>query len=221
MELGIDANVPFVKDAYQWLVENITPDQLYEPRSQVEEYEVVYQEKGIDKRQQVALAHFALPVALSALICGPYGLESDIVYRGLCTILDKQQQNGAWENARNPARLSIWAVWHFVQALTDVTRLPLLRTTYSVSRISTSLVVKTQSSGIPVFLVIIMDMLLALGNRIMEYWSGIVLILFASVGLILNTYRVFELKDIMLSLAVPIALVFVQIHLENKGRKKR
>jgi len=219
-ELGIDLNMPAIKQAYEWLLSNLRPAELVETLSQVEDYNIIYYENGERVTYQNSLPHFALPVAISALLRSPYGLHQEVVYRGLRTIVNKQLDDGYWDNPRNPARVSIWAIWPFFQALVDVTNLPYLRTAFSVTRVSNALVVRYKNAGVPLLSLLAWDFVVVLARQLLHYWSPLLLVLFVVGGLVLVSLKYIDLWEYVLSLFVPIVLVFIQLSLEHRGKPR-
>lgn len=219
-EIGLGSEYKLINDAYEWLIDNLDTTQLWEPISQVEDYDILYINDGEQIKYQNSLPHFALPVALSALIYR-FGINHKKIFDCVDTII-KNQNLGYWTNARNPARPSIWAIWPFLQALNDLITIPLISPNKEIFNIRNNLIIKPSCSYIPLFFLLIIDGVITFAKIIRSIWSWLLLVLYLIGGLIFLKIGQLSLKEYLLALLVPLMLVFIQLALEKskKGRIK-
>jgi hypothetical protein len=128
-QLAVHSSLPAsaLKQSVEWLLDNLTPSEFIEKSTTVEEYDVPYWHGSMMDTFQNSLPHFAMPVALVALLragCDPFEPK---IFQAAKAIIDAQECDdigrvGTWELPRSPRRPSIWAVWPFIAALTTLQR---------------------------------------------------------------------------------------------------
>jgi hypothetical protein len=133
-----------VLKAYEFLEKALksrpVPDDGY-----VETYEVsVKTHSGITHFQN-AMLHYQSPVALSALLRHPTSPPSDLIHRLSNEILSRQLDGGYWPSIHGGPSISIWSVWPFYQALTDVQNPPLVCRGDMITFLSGAVVVRRAS----------------------------------------------------------------------------
>jgi len=218
LNLGFDRKT--TGDAIEWLTRELKPDTLVEAESLVEDYDISYETGNNKSKYQNSLPHYALPVAISALLHHENSLNKNVVYEGLLNIANAQHSNGYWENARNPTRISIWAIWPFLNTLFDAIDLPVLAQAKSVTKISSSIIIKTSKARTPLIFLLVVDFFILSFEFLKAYWSAFVLLGFVLLGLLLTTLGFIGLKEYILSLIFPVILIFVQLSLERRQLKK-
>jgi Prenyltransferase and squalene oxidase repeat len=108
---------------YTWLLEVLNPDKITDNQADVESYNIHLEADVL----QGTLWHAALPRAMSALLKHPEGPPWDMLARMVSTTISAQGTGGApgaWPNPGGGAGVSIWAVYPYIEALTDVLRCP-------------------------------------------------------------------------------------------------
>lgn len=105
-----------------WIMERLEPYSSFERATIVEEYDIPYPDGGRTVVFQNSLPHFAMPVALTALLAAGADPLQPKIFDAIRHIVDTQQENGIWELPRSPLRPSIWATWPYVAALASFRR---------------------------------------------------------------------------------------------------
>lgn len=219
-ELNLQPDDKVVAEAFQWILTKLNPKVIVESESQLEDYDIPYESKGTKFVYQNSLPHYALPVAVSALLKYERFLNRDECYQGLLTIANSQLESGYWENVRNPTRISIWAIWPFFQTLVDAINLPVLSSAKLVTKVSDSIIIRTSNSKMPLLFLLLWELFGRILSLIKAYWSVLLLALVSIVGSILAARGIIQVRDLFLSLLLPIFLVFIQLSLQRKPKAK-
>jgi hypothetical protein len=208
-----------VQQTVDWLTERIQPGEHVERETAVEEYDVPYMHNNVRDTFQNTLPHFAGPVTLTALLrAGADPLQAK-VFNTLTEMIRTQEisdpkRSGSWELPRSPLRPSIWAVWPFVAALTSA-RTAIFPSADSTATLLFSGCALIQSSSTTKHLtrrLLIRNALtdwLRLRRVAVGLWC--IAALTAVIPLILWRTGQFTLDVFLITLAVPVLLLFFQI----------
>jgi hypothetical protein len=218
LNLKVERNVS--DEVVEWILNNLNPSSAVETVSQVEDYDIPFESNNTKLIYQNSLPHYALPIAVSALLHYERSLDRYECYEGLLTIAKSQLEGGYWENARNPTRISIWAIWPFFQTLVDAINLPVLSSAKTVTKVSDAIIIRTSKAKTPLLLLLLLELIGKIINYIIAYWSLLVLALFLIAASILATKQIIGLRDLFLSLVIPIALIFIQMSLQRRTKDK-
>lgn len=207
-----------VLNAYEWLEMHLDTANIDDQHARVESYNVSASPNDDTLLWHTILLHYGLPTAMSALMRHPAGPQGGVVLSGYKTIIRTQLSNGAWRNIQGGTDASIWALWPFIQALVDLKKLPLSRAG-DVILWGQDVIVVQRAGGKPDALI---ELVRAKRRRAIQhyfarYWSTLLVMLSVLAGLVLVGMDSIELKDYLLGLIVPVALLGVQ---EYRSRKR-
>ncbi|WP_067793831.1 prenyltransferase/squalene oxidase repeat-containing protein [Actinomadura formosensis] len=118
-------------DAYDWLLEHLDPD---DDHTWIETYDVsphrVSPHRGADPQGpdpvwRLALWHYGLPIALTALLRDPRGPHGPVVARAFRTLVRGEVADPRWNGHPGSGRTSLWTLWWRLETLVALSRLPL------------------------------------------------------------------------------------------------
>ena len=111
-------------DAYDWLLDHLDPD---DDHTWIETYDVAPEPRGAGTEPvwRLALWHYGLPIALTALLRDPRGPHGPVVARAFRTLV-----RGEFADPRRPGlpgggRTSLWTLWWRLETLIALRRVPL------------------------------------------------------------------------------------------------
>ncbi|MEW2360302.1 prenyltransferase/squalene oxidase repeat-containing protein [Spirillospora sp. NPDC029432] len=111
--------------AHDWLRENLDPD---DDHSWIETYDVSPHGGGAKPVWRLALWHHGLPVALMAMLRDPRGAPGPAVARAFATLAKGKVSTPRWNGYPGSGRTSLWTLWWRMEALMELSRVPLLNT---------------------------------------------------------------------------------------------
>lgn len=207
-----------IERGYEWLKETLDANVLVDAQARVESYNLTIDRDGKPFVWQNSVWHPSLPYALSALARDPSRSRSSLVAASTNTIVRGQQPEGNWPNADGAAGISIWSVWPYVEALSDLLRgSPLLKADRVVWITDDAVLIVRQdgpSASTPLLAwQLLSGRAIAIAKR---QWASILLCLVLLTGVALWLYGRMEFKDLALALVLPIALFFVQEFLARR-----
>jgi hypothetical protein len=219
-ELHIDRAQEHILSAYTWLENNLDPSAIDDAQARIESYNVNQTLDGKPVVWHTILVHYGLPVALSALLRHPICPPSAPICAGFATIAATQLDDGSWPNIQGGQGASIWALWPFVQALTDICRLPLIRPADQLV-LSPGLVAiqRQEVRGRPLTSLLRTQRWLAVARFFARFWASLLLILSVVTGLLLVGAGRFGWKDFLLGLILPIGLMVLQELRQRHGKR--
>ncbi|WP_433478993.1 prenyltransferase/squalene oxidase repeat-containing protein [Spirillospora sp. CA-142024] len=117
-------------DAYDWLLGNLDPD---DDHTWIETYDVsppgascrAAAEHGPHPVWRLALWHYGLPIALTALLRDPRGPHGPAVARAFRTLVRGEITDPRWNGYPGSGRTSLWTLWWRMETLITLARLPL------------------------------------------------------------------------------------------------
>jgi hypothetical protein len=125
-------------DAYDWLLENLDPD---DDHTWIETYDVSPHDtgehrtgehgsdsgsgSGSDRVWRLALWHYGLPIALTALLKDPRGPHGAVVARAFRTLARGEGADPRRNGPPGSARTSLWTLWWRLETLIALRRVPL------------------------------------------------------------------------------------------------
>ncbi|PRX01900.1 UNVERIFIED_ORG: prenyltransferase/squalene oxidase-like repeat protein [Actinomadura viridilutea] len=108
--------------AYDWLRANLDTEDSH---TWIETYDVTPGGPGTRPVWRLALWHYGLPVAVSALLRDPRGVPGAVVGRAFQTLVRGEVATPRWIGYPGSGRTSLWTLWWRLEALTDLRRMPL------------------------------------------------------------------------------------------------
>ncbi|QKW35872.1 terpene cyclase/mutase family protein [Actinomadura sp. NAK00032] len=116
-------------DAYDWLLEHLDPE---DDHTWIETYDVSPHgagaaEPGADPEPvwRLALWHYGLPIALTALLKDPRGPHGPVVARAFRTLTRSEFADPRWNGRPGGGRTSLWTLWWRLETLIALRRVPL------------------------------------------------------------------------------------------------
>ncbi|MFB4312420.1 prenyltransferase/squalene oxidase repeat-containing protein [Actinomadura sp. GTD37] len=111
-------------DAYDWLLEHLDPD---DDHTWIETYDVSPQPGGAGPGRvwRLALWHYGLPIALTALLRDPRGPHGPVVARAFRTLARGEFADPRWNRYPGSGRTSLWTLWWRLETLIALSRVPL------------------------------------------------------------------------------------------------
>ncbi|WP_131736768.1 prenyltransferase/squalene oxidase repeat-containing protein [Actinomadura roseirufa] len=109
-------------DAYDWLLEHLDPE---EEDTWIETYDVSPQGAGAKPVWRLALWHYGLPIALTAMLRDPRGPHGPTVARVFRTLARGEVTGPRWNGYPAGGRTSLWTLWWRLETLLALTRVPL------------------------------------------------------------------------------------------------
>ncbi|MEU8268320.1 prenyltransferase/squalene oxidase repeat-containing protein [Sphaerisporangium sp. NPDC049002] len=218
-EVGADRTGDAILNAYQWLETHVDPSVIDDPHARIESYNVSRMVDGNPAVWHTILLHYGMPIALSAMLRHPGNPPADVICAGFDTINRTQLDGGHWPNIQGGDSVSIWALWPFVQALTDIRDLSPVRSADQITWSHDLVVVQRQeASGRPLSALLRAQRWLAVTRFFARTWASLLLILSTVTGLILVGIGRFSWKDYVLGMILPIGLLLIQ---EARQRHRR
>ncbi|MFI7028439.1 prenyltransferase/squalene oxidase repeat-containing protein [Microbispora rosea] len=217
-ETGVDRAGENILGAYKWLETHLDPTAIDDRHARVESYNVTHVTNGMQVVWHTVLLHYGMPIALSALLRHPGSPPANLICAGFDTISRTQLEGGYWPNIQGGDSVSIWALWPFVQALTDIRDVSPVRTADQITWTQQLVVVQRQEvRGRPLSALLRAQRWLAIGRFFGRSWATILLILSTLTGLVLVGIGRFDWKDYVLGMILPIGLLVIQ---EARQRRK-
>ncbi|MDL4777263.1 prenyltransferase/squalene oxidase repeat-containing protein [Actinomadura xylanilytica] len=112
-------------DAYDWLLANLDPE---DDHTWIETYDVSPHGTASSPVWRLALWHYGLPLALSALLRDPRGPHGPTVARAFRTLARAEITAPRRTGYPGSGRTSLWKLWWRLEILIDLTRVPLAGT---------------------------------------------------------------------------------------------
>ena len=106
-------------DAYDWLLEHFDPD---DDHTWIETYDVSPHGAGSKPVWRLALWHYGLPVALTALLRDPRGPHGPAVARAFRTLVRGEAADPRWNGPTGGGRASLWTLWWRLETLVALAR---------------------------------------------------------------------------------------------------
>jgi hypothetical protein len=131
------------EQAYEWLEANVRTDSdsISDDPARVEVFTVT---RATNQHQievwTSTIWHHSLPLALSALVRHPTVPKPDLISAAVTTIINGQVPDGYWPGDESGG-VSVWSVWPFLEALSDIERYCVTRPGDMIGWISPDVVV--------------------------------------------------------------------------------
>ncbi|MEO3828135.1 prenyltransferase/squalene oxidase repeat-containing protein [Actinomadura sp. B10D3] len=109
-------------DAYDWLLAHLDPG---DDHTWIETYDVSPHGTGSEPVWRLALWHYGLPIALTALLRDPRGPHGPVVARAFRTLVRGEIADARWNGYPGSGRTSLWTLWWRLETLIALSRLPL------------------------------------------------------------------------------------------------
>ncbi|MCW2900535.1 MAG: Prenyltransferase/squalene oxidase-like repeat protein [Streptosporangiaceae bacterium] len=195
--------------AYQWLELELT-NSGGDPYVWIETYNVQPDLPGTHANWRLALWHYGLPIAMSALLRHPGGAPAAVICDAFDTISRADVRDSPWNEAA-AGGTSLWSVWWRAEALTDLLRFPLARPGDTLVWLPEAVVVQRASArDKPLSALLPAPPRRSLRRFLARHWAGFLLPGLAASGLIGLMTHVWGLRDFLLSLILPTVLIPIQ-----------
>jgi hypothetical protein len=221
-EIPNKINRQIIHDSLEWVESVLDTKSLTELYSLSEDYDIPFVDNGNQMIYQNSLPHFCLPIAVYSILKLSDGVISQRICEAVETILQEQNDDGTWTLPRNPTRSSIWSLWPFMAALTELLRTPLVKYSTEIVILAPNVVVLQPENAPYSLRQILMRMaILPLTRFVKLYYGWMVMILFVIGGLISLTQGWMGINEFLLSLLFPILLLVLQVSIQpgKKGGK--
>jgi hypothetical protein len=109
--------------AHDWLRDHFAPE---DEHTWIETYDVSPHGDGSKPVWRLALWHHGLPIALMALLHDPRGTSGPILAQAFQALVQGKVASPRWSGSPSGGRASLWMLWWRLEALTELSRFPLL-----------------------------------------------------------------------------------------------
>lgn len=195
--------------SYDWLFEVLDPNAVTEHRADVESYNI---HLGKDVLQGT-LWHTALPRAMSALARHPEGPQWDLLARTARTVIAMQGTGGtvgAWPNPGAAAGISVWAVFPYIEALTDLLECPAIAQRVRMQPYGNSLILSTDSRDVSPGHLVMNLTGRELWRRVRTRWTTTLLACIVLTAITLTMIGSISIEIGLIGIIFPIFLFLVQ-----------
>ncbi|MFI0453012.1 prenyltransferase/squalene oxidase repeat-containing protein [Actinomadura sp. 6N118] len=200
--------------AYDWLRGNVDTD---DEHIWIETYNVSPSGPGSKPVWRLALWHYGLPIALSALLRDPRGVPGGLVSRAFRTLADGGAADPPWAGYPGTGRSSLWMLTWRMEALTALSRLPLAQPGDVLHWLPDAMVIQrahARASALPALLP--RRHRIDLAAQVKRHWTTLLLLgvcLASLIGVITDTW---QWRDFWLSVSLPIMLSVIQEAMRRK-----
>ncbi|MCW6005446.1 terpene cyclase/mutase family protein [Micromonospora sp. CPCC 205371] len=207
------ATAEAITAGFDWLHANLDPRALHDDRARTESYNVTKETSdGVILTWQTTVWHHALPFALGALVRQPQGRDIERICRAVQTVVDTQLPDGRWPSADSAAALSVWTIWPFLEALSDVRSRLWSDAGYSVLALTDDALVLRQAGQRRSLGWLFWRVFRAGSQRwLAKRWATAILLLMIVIGGLLVLLDRLGWQEFALGLLFPVALVVVQV----------
>jgi hypothetical protein len=201
-----------IRKGFAWLPRHLDVNTIFDDAARVESYNVSYTTGDRTATWQNSIWHPGLPFALSALVRDPNGADLRLISAIVHKILSSQLEGGRWPNADGAAGISVWSVWPFVDALSDFARMIPIRNANRITWFSAdSVLVRRKSDSAKSLLRLWFSSAVLPATAVLKRrWAIVLLLVTMAAAIILWLTGVLALKESVLTLTLPVALVFLQ-----------
>lgn len=213
---SIKDNQSSIASSLRWLEDALDPTKMTESGTQAEDYDVPYITKGAELVFQNSLPHFCLPIGVYTILKLSNEPISSKVYEALGTILSEQQVEGNWILPRSPQRASIWAIWPFVAALTELTRVSGIKTNTELQKLNDLTIVIPSGQSLNSMSLFSSTIFASIANFARTKFGWMFLALFILGGLILVFMELIGLREYLFSLFIPAVLLVIQMVIDAR-----
>ncbi|MET7400527.1 prenyltransferase/squalene oxidase repeat-containing protein [Dactylosporangium sp. NPDC005572] len=212
-EAGTPAQDPRLRDGYAWLLQHLDPARLHDDEARYEVYNVTRTSAdGSASTWVSAVWHPGLPYAVSALTRHAGELAAPVLFTAVNTLLRGQRADGRWPGVDGAARLSMWDVWPYLDALHDVETMRLAHRgdRLVLLRPGAVLVQRPSVRSVPPARMLTRPRRTRWGSLLRRHWAIGILVVSVVVGAVAGLLGVIAPRELVLGLLVPVILVFVQ-----------
>lgn len=206
----------------EYLLSRLVPGQFTEVVTQAEDYDVPFTRNGEPDVYQMTLPHFAMPIAIHALLETGHTPHHTKIYECIESIIAEQHADGHWILPRSPSRPSVWALWPFLAALSSFRQRCLPTPSAQVTLLYDGVALQQTDPDAPP---VTRGMLLrgAAAQWLRERWRPLIRLtiafFFVVLSIVLLALGSIDLKEFSLSLVVPVLLLVYELVGHAKSAK--
>ncbi|MEU5883976.1 prenyltransferase/squalene oxidase repeat-containing protein [Spirillospora sp. NPDC047279] len=204
---------PRLMAAYDWLRDHLDTDQEH---IWIETYDVSPNGPVSKPVWRLALWHYGLPIALSALLRDPRGVPGEIISRAFRTLSQGDLGDPRWNGT---GRSSLWTLTWRLEALTALSRLPLTQPGDVLHWLPDAMVIqRAHARSRPLPALLPRRSHLAAAARLRRHWTTMLLGGVAVASLAGVATGTWAWRDFWLSVSLPIMLAMIQEAMRRRGR---
>jgi hypothetical protein len=209
-ELQAEGHDELIRRAYDWLEKNLNTESLDDPNARMETYRVTFSGTG-NQNVRLALWHYGLPVALTALLRHPNGPPGKLINSAFATIGSSQLKQGYWPNFQGGHSISLWGIWWCLEALTDIKRLSYVRPGDLLVLLEGGVILqRAELRDQPITSMLPANRGLNVRRLLTRHWATLILVLFAIVALLAVALDLLSWQEFAVGLVLPIALFAIE-----------
>ncbi|MGI5246730.1 hypothetical protein [Dactylosporangium sp. CA-139066] len=212
-EAGIPADDAGVRRGYSWLIQRLDPHKLHDDEARYEVYNVDHTSANGTASPWVSTVwHPGLPYAVSALTRCADEAAGPLLFTAVNTLIRSQRGDGRWPGLDGVARLSVWDVWPYLDALHDVETMRLAHRgdVLVLLRPGAMLVQRPSVRALEPARLLAGARRTRWQSLLRRHWATGILVVSVTVGAIAALLDVLAVRDLVLGLLLPVILVFVQ-----------
>ncbi|TDD32370.1 hypothetical protein E1287_23045 [Actinomadura sp. KC06] len=191
-------------DAYDWLLDNLDPD---DEHTWIETYDVSPHGAGSKPVWRLALWHYGLPIALAALLRDPRGPHGPAAARAFRTLTRGEVAGPRWNGYPGSGRTSLWTLWWRLETLIALARLPLAGSADVLHWLPDAAVVqRAHARERPLAELLPNRRLIDPATLVRRHWAAALLVLVCLCSAFGVAIGVWGWKDFWLSVILPVIL---------------
>ncbi|MEU9842686.1 prenyltransferase/squalene oxidase repeat-containing protein [Actinomadura sp. NPDC048032] len=210
-------------DAYDWLLKHLDPD---DDHTWIETYGVsppTAAERGTGPQPvwRLALWHYGLPIALTALLRDPRGPHGPTVARAFRTLVRGEVADPRWNGYPGSGRTSLWTLWWRLETLVALSRTPLSRNADILHWLPDAMVVqRAHARERPLAHLLPHRRLVDPVGLAQRHWAAFLLSLVCAGSALGVAAGVWGWKDFWLSVILPIVLTSIDESVKRRRAQR-
>lgn len=210
-------------DAYDWLLKHLDPD---DDHTWIETYGVsppTAAERGTGPEPvwRLALWHYGLPIALTALLRDPRGPHGPTVARAFRTLVRGEVADPRWNGYPGSGRTSLWTLWWRLETLVALSRTPLSRNADILHWLPDAMVVqRAHARERPLAHLLPHRRLVDPVGLAQRHWAAFLLSLVCAGSALGVAAGVWGWKDFWLSVILPIVLTSIDESVKRRRAQR-
>jgi hypothetical protein len=201
-------------DAYDWLLDNLDPD---DDHTWIETYDVSPHGPAAKPVWRLALWHFGLPIALAALLRDPRGPDGPVVARAFRTLVRGEVGDRRWNGLTGAGRTSLWTLWWRLETLVALGRMPLAGGADVLHWLPDATVVQRgHARDLPLTELLPRRRVADAMSTVRRHWASLLLVLVCLCSALGVAVDLWGWKDFWMSVILPIVLTGVNESLTRR-----